>query len=253
MTDKLGRRIIELRTSKNITQEQLAENVGVTRQAISKWERGEGFPDLYNITTLASVLGVTVDDLVEGNEQGKMKFSNNQNKHSNQLNGGYLKRLLYKAKNTTNSAEAKKIKKILLIVGGIGFTIGIIMVVSGFSGFANGAFSSVNNFGNNPFGDYRPFNPIPHMILFLAGGVVSGVSVFILYGGLTIAIAGVASNYLDTRRKCPSCGDEVDADEKICSNCGFSLLVDLECSQCGKINQASDKFCRECGNSLKNK
>ena len=53
-----------LRKKRNLTQEALAELVGVTRQTIAKWESGESVPDLSLAGKLASVLDVALDDLV---------------------------------------------------------------------------------------------------------------------------------------------------------------------------------------------
>ena len=46
------------------TQEQIAEKIGVSRQAVAKWERGEALPDIENVIGLAVIYGVTVDSLV---------------------------------------------------------------------------------------------------------------------------------------------------------------------------------------------
>ncbi len=46
------------------TQEQIAEKIGVSRQAVAKWEKGEALPDIENILALADIYGVTVDSLV---------------------------------------------------------------------------------------------------------------------------------------------------------------------------------------------
>ena len=54
-----------LRKKRNLTQESLAELVGVTRQTIAKWESGESVPDLSLAGKLASVLDVALDELVE--------------------------------------------------------------------------------------------------------------------------------------------------------------------------------------------
>lgn len=59
----IGRNIQTLRKAAGLTQEQLAEKVGVSRQTVAKWESGESVPDLANGDTLARVLGVTLDDL----------------------------------------------------------------------------------------------------------------------------------------------------------------------------------------------
>ena len=54
-----------LRKKQNLTQESLAELVGVTRQTIAKWESGESVPDLSLAGKLAAALAVTLDELVE--------------------------------------------------------------------------------------------------------------------------------------------------------------------------------------------
>ena len=54
-----------LRKKQNLTQESLAELVGVTRQTIAKWESGESVPDLSLAGKLAAALDVTLDELVE--------------------------------------------------------------------------------------------------------------------------------------------------------------------------------------------
>lgn len=248
--NNVGKKIVTLRNRENITQDELARRVGVTRQAISKWERGEGLPDLYNITLLAKALGVTVDDLVQSESQSEYYNTSDNDVNLNNV-GGFIKKLLYKAKTTTNSDLAKKIRKNLLLGGGIGLAVGIIMIVSGFVSFTSGAFNSVNEMGNFPIQEPTLFNPLPSMLLFLLGGVVSSISVYVLYAGFGIAIAEVTTNFLDTRRKCPKCGDEIDDDERMCSNCGYNLEEnpDHRC-KCGKANSPEDKFCRECGEKL---
>ena len=52
------------RKDKNLSQEQLAELLGVSRQAISKWELGEGYPEVEKLAQLAQILGVTLDYLL---------------------------------------------------------------------------------------------------------------------------------------------------------------------------------------------
>lgn len=54
----------ELRAWRKYTLEQVAEEIGVTRQAVSKWESGESVPDLANCTALAELYGVSLDDLI---------------------------------------------------------------------------------------------------------------------------------------------------------------------------------------------
>lgn len=64
----LGARIAALRKSKGLTQEELAERIGVSPQAISKWENDVSCPDIMMIPKLAKLFGVTADALLTGEE-----------------------------------------------------------------------------------------------------------------------------------------------------------------------------------------
>lgn len=55
--------LMQLRKLKNMTQEDVAEKVGVSRQAVAKWESGETAPDLEKAKLLAGAFGVSLDDL----------------------------------------------------------------------------------------------------------------------------------------------------------------------------------------------
>lgn len=55
--------LLQLRKLNNLTQEDVAEKVGVSRQAVAKWESGETMPDLEKSRLLAETLGVSLDDL----------------------------------------------------------------------------------------------------------------------------------------------------------------------------------------------
>ena len=62
--------LVQLRKLHHLSQEDLAEKVGVSRQTLSKWETGESIPDIVRCKQLAEVFSVTLDDLVkyESNE-----------------------------------------------------------------------------------------------------------------------------------------------------------------------------------------
>ena len=64
----IGKNLQKLRKMMNLTQEALAEKVGVARQTIAKWETEESTPDLEMSGRLASVLEVSLDDLVNAPE-----------------------------------------------------------------------------------------------------------------------------------------------------------------------------------------
>lgn len=65
----LGQRIAALRAEKNMKQNELAEKLGVSAQAVSKWENDISCPDISMLPSLAAVLGVSVDALLSGEEQ----------------------------------------------------------------------------------------------------------------------------------------------------------------------------------------
>lgn len=62
----LDERLQELRKSRGLSQEQLAEAAGVSRQAVSKWELGESAPELEKVLALSEFFGVTTDYLLKG-------------------------------------------------------------------------------------------------------------------------------------------------------------------------------------------
>lgn len=64
--DTLSKRIAALRKGKGMTQEELAERLGVSPQAVSKWENGQSCPDISLLPKLASIFGVTTDLLLTG-------------------------------------------------------------------------------------------------------------------------------------------------------------------------------------------
>jgi transcriptional regulator with XRE-family HTH domain len=68
MNIKLADRLVELRKEHKLSQEALAEKLGLSRQSISKWERAEASPDTDNLIALAKVYGITLDQLL-GNEE----------------------------------------------------------------------------------------------------------------------------------------------------------------------------------------
>ena len=71
----LGERLTKLRKSKGLSQEQLAEELDLTRQTISKWELGQSAPDIDYLIKLSNYFGVTTDYLIKGNQPNNISPS----------------------------------------------------------------------------------------------------------------------------------------------------------------------------------
>ena len=75
---KIGRFIAECRKKANLTQMQLSEKLGITDKAISKWERGVAMPDTSIMLELCDILGISVNELLNG-EKIDMEKNNQKN------------------------------------------------------------------------------------------------------------------------------------------------------------------------------
>lgn len=72
--EKTGKLIQELRKEKKLTQLALSKKLGVTDRAVSKWERGRGFPDVSILQPLSEILGVSVAELLSGERRNTDEF-----------------------------------------------------------------------------------------------------------------------------------------------------------------------------------
>ncbi|MFR5875572.1 MAG: helix-turn-helix domain-containing protein [Eubacterium sp.] len=80
---KTGKFICTLRKEKGLTQAVLAETLNISNRTVSKWENGDGFPDITILPDIAETLGVTVDELLEGkrkSEVAEIKVTEIENK-----------------------------------------------------------------------------------------------------------------------------------------------------------------------------
>ena len=68
--NQIGNKIRELRMSCNMTQADLGDAVGVSMQAVSKWERGRAYPDVELLVPIARLFSVTLDELFGRNDVG---------------------------------------------------------------------------------------------------------------------------------------------------------------------------------------
>ena len=77
----MGNFIAALRREKQLTQEQLAEILGVNSRSVSRWENGNSMPDYAVLPMLANELGITVAELVEGKKTEKKSFFQNESSY----------------------------------------------------------------------------------------------------------------------------------------------------------------------------
>lgn len=63
---ELSTQIRKYRTQMNLSQEELAERIYVTRQSISNWENGKNYPDIHSLLLLSTLFGVSVDQMIKG-------------------------------------------------------------------------------------------------------------------------------------------------------------------------------------------
>ena len=112
---KVGKFIAECRKQKNLTQMQLAEKLGITDKAISKWERGIAMPDTSIMLELCEILGISVNELLSGE---KISMENNDQKNE-QLLLEMAKELEKKNKTIWNAMWTIMTVSIIGLIGGL--------------------------------------------------------------------------------------------------------------------------------------
>ena len=112
---KIGKFIAECRKQKSLTQMQLAEKLGITDKAISKWERGVAMPDTSIMLELCDILGISVNELLSGE---KINMENNNQKNE-QLLLDMAKELEKKNKTIWSSMWAIMIVSMTALIAGI--------------------------------------------------------------------------------------------------------------------------------------
>lgn len=106
----LGERLYELRKSKHLSQEQVAEQLNVTRQTISKWETDESKPDFDKIVPICNLYGITSEQLLTGN---------------------IVEQEVIEEKQVTNNNEKKKKRALFISSGILCYFLGIIFIILG--------------------------------------------------------------------------------------------------------------------------
>ena len=90
MTIEIADRLIKLRKKNGYSQEELADKLGLSRQAVSKWERAEASPDTDNLICLAKLYGVSLDELLSTDEDVETIVKEQVKEEENKKEGIHL-------------------------------------------------------------------------------------------------------------------------------------------------------------------
>ena len=87
--NNLPNNLYELRRRHGLSQEEFAEKLYVSRQAVSKWERGEAYPDTENLIAISDMFGVTIDDLLKSENICEGEPVSEENEDNNDNDSGF--------------------------------------------------------------------------------------------------------------------------------------------------------------------
>ena len=110
--NKIGSFISSLRKQKEMTQMELAEMIGVTDKAISRWETGKGFPDVSLLVTLADALDISVTDIIYGE-----KIEINEKNSTEIVENAIINTLDYSQCEISKSKRWRRVAKGVALVG----------------------------------------------------------------------------------------------------------------------------------------
>lgn len=180
-TKKFGTFIATLRKENNMTQVELAQKLQVTDKAVSKWERGLGFPDINTIEPLADALGVSVLEIMRSERIAETEIT--QDTASAALTD------IFEFVKLQRKAERKSIFK---IAGGVAACLFLIFLIDGMGwlGFAMVYFPVIcllSGIALLIYGVWRKKNKLPCLQTFVLAAVMLlipvGVVVFLFLAG----------------------------------------------------------------------
>lgn len=154
---KLHEKIIVYRKKCGLSQETLAEKIGVSRQAVSKWETGDALPEITKLKSLAECFGVTVDFLLDENTD---EYQHEKNE-----------------KPTGFDRLVEKFEKLVPVFGRYGWIVGSIFVLLGVYMIARGIIAAITFL---PFADHGAIPIILLMLLLPITTIALGVLMMIV-------------------------------------------------------------------------
>ncbi len=193
---KLHEKIFYLRKKAGKTQEELAEQLGVSRQAVSKWETGESEPEIGKLKQLALVFGVTVDFLLseqappEADEKTQTEAGKQMPTYPKWMDSvpGFIGKTIRRY-GWIVGVYAAVIGALLLLIGGAATFISNSMM-SSYQSSMDSMFQQFESFGGlygDPFGAAMPqvdtFNPVAGI-----GTVIMVIGAVLVIGGVLLAL-----------------------------------------------------------------
>ncbi len=119
---KIGKFIQTTRKEINLTQKDLADQIGVSDKTISKWETGNGLPDLDSMNQLCQILQVSVNELISGERLTPMNYSKKAEENMMNL--------------MNENESSKKVGKIQIVLGVVLGILAILLIFGSVMGFA---------------------------------------------------------------------------------------------------------------------
>lgn len=190
LNEELGRRLQQLRKAKGFSQEELADRVGVSRQAVSKWEGGQTAPDLERLLALSKQLDGTTDYLLTGQHPAAREQGPDAALFSVVATGSTVAGLLAAAMlwYEKQTAIATAIGLLLMVMGCVVYAIGMTMGEPASRPRAKRRFWAVNLW-------LLPFIPLSLLYNNLMGGFASApypipVNSLVAYGLFWVVYLG---------------------------------------------------------------
>lgn len=172
---KLSDKIYYCRKKAGLSQDELAEKLGISRQAVSKWETGDTAPDLGNLRELAACFGVTTDWLLSDEEPENRQEPEKNNDIDSKINAvtGFVGKILRKYGWLAGVH--------LMIGGGLITAVGIIglIICAVFASVSNSAFASIGIGASERLGNFPSGFTAPILIFTLIITVI-GIAIFIV-------------------------------------------------------------------------
>ncbi len=118
----LGERLFELRKAKNLTQDEVAEKLNVTRQTVSKWETNQSTPDFDKILPLCELYGISTEELLKGEKQ-EQKIEENEKEKNDKNNYENMTKNQIKQKSAEVICSSILIFLVAIAYAGIGVSV----------------------------------------------------------------------------------------------------------------------------------